>query len=1100
MASHDASDDELRRLYDDGVERMESGQYTKAVRLLSRARTLAGGAPLAGFVSVLLAHCSIKLGDFVAVESARMQAGTVLAQLQEDGQDDIAATLRQYIEQLYETYAPPDEIASNGSMVEQGIGQALAEGQACVRAGALPAALASYRRARDRAHERADLVAEALALTNMGTLCELMNQLPQSLEYLQAALAIEERIHSKYDKARTLQSLGRTLDCLRRFSEAAEYSRQAAALAHQIGDREVEANALNNLGNVARGQGQFGEAARQYEKSLVIKRALGDTARTAVTLSNLGGMYQTTGRQLDARRCLEEAIPLHRLAGDFTGEALAISNLAMVLLHDGRPAEALRRLEPARQIGRDTGDLEVQGVIDNSLGTVYRHLGLFDQAIELHRQAGENARLRGDRHGQGGAANNLALDYQASGDLPSALEWLKQASDVAGQLGTPSVQSVALTNYAQAATETGASGVALRLAAQARELAQQTGNRYQEAAALDALGAADLRLGDAAQAREFFARAVEIGQELGTGTDLVARLVGLAQAEQLLGQPDDALGHYARAMAELEAQRTGIFDHELRVSFLATATALAVDYADLLATRDRAADALHVAERAKARSLLELLAESQGQIGAGPDPDLAQRERDLLEELRDADSQLRYLRSGAEPDAADAQVRAVRDREQQLDLELRAIRAELRHRSPRYASLVRPEPWTAEQIRSHLLGPDTALLEYVIGEERGLLLAVTQNEIRAARVPSRKELEPLVAELRAAIVAGRKGPMPHAHELYQRLVAPAADLIAHRDLLVVPDGPLYLLPFAVLLTAPPEPGDTAAPLSYLIRDHALSYAQSASVAGLLVTDGTAAPAPHALHLAAYGDPVCVGPQAADAAGPASAASPARVAARAQAARIAQGCPRIPFTVNEVWEVADLVAVDGLPLEQPEAFDGDGVRIRTGSAATKQDIAGFIAGGPPARFLHLATHGITDTRQPQFSGLLFSGPLEDPGEVIWPTFEILNARIASELVVLSACDTGLGRFFGGEGVVGLSRAFLCAGAGAVCVSLWHVADASTPELMRTFYQQVLAGAPKRQAMRAAQLAMLDQPQARPSQWAPFVLFGEASRPGAGGGAA
>ena len=113
-------------------------------------------------------------------------------------------------------------------------------------------------------------------------------------------------------------------------------------------------------------------------------------------------------------------------------------------------------------------------------------------------------------------------------------------------------------------------------------------------------------------------------------------------------------------------------------------------------------------------------------------------------------------------------------------------------------------------------------------------------------------------------------------------------------------------------------------------------------------------------------------------------------------------------------------------------------------------------------------------------------------MIWQTFEILSSHVHSELVVLSACDTGLGRFFNGEGVVGLSRAFLCAGAEAVCVSLWRVADASTPELMRVFYDKLLAGTPKRLALQAPQLEMLNSPQARPSQWAPFVLFGAAGR--------
>ena len=1092
MVDGERSDDKLRKIYDAGVHEMESGHYKKAVRLLTKARQRAGGAALGGFISVLLAQCQIMLGNVVEVESARMQAGIVLTELQDAGWDDIAASLREYIEQLYERYSLPDEGPDHVRPVEMGIGLALQEGWAHNQAGSLSAALASYARARQRAHERADLASEAYALTNMGTLCELMNDWSQSLEYLEAALAIEERIHGRYSKARTMQALGRTLDCLRRFGEAAEYSRQAAELAHEVGDLECEANALNNLGNVARGMGQFEEAARHYEGSLVIKRARGTQREIAVTLSNLGHMYQTTGRLLDAKHFLTEAIALHHELGDFSGEALAKSHLAMVHLLSGRPEEALGLLEPARKTGQDVGDLVVQGVVANALGTVYRSLGLYDQAIEMHLHAHENAVLRRDRPGEGAAANNLALDYQAAGDLQSAREWLRRAAGIAGELGTLTGQSAALANQAHSATLTGAPGIAVALGDQALNLAQQTGNRYQQAAALDALGSAELRLGDTGKAADYFAQAVHIGTELGTSMSQVARLLGLAQAEQMLEQTDESLGHYAQAMAELEAQRTAIFDDDLRVAFISTATEIAVDYAHLLVDQGRLAEALHIAERAKARSLLELLAESQGEAGTGHDAAHVNRERGLLEELLEVDSQLTYLRPSAGQDTVTARIKALQDREQRLELELNAVRRDMRRANPRYNALLHPEPWTLDQIRQHALSPGTALLEYVIGEERGVVFAVTHDDISAAEVPSKKDLDPLVGELRGAMVTGQKGPVPRAHELYELLVEPVAHLIADQEILVVPDGPLYLLPFAALLTSPPGAGGAAAPLPYLIRRHAISYAQSASVAGLLSTEATGAPAAHTLHLAAYGDPICAPPSAATTAG--------LTAARARAQRIAQACPRIPFSANEVWDVADLAANEGLPLEQPESYDGGGVRIRTGTAATKQDITELIMSGSSARFLHLATHGIMDARRPQFSGLLFSGQLEDTDEAMWRTFEILNSRISSELVVLSACDTGLGRMFSGEGVVGLSRAFLCAGAGSVCVSLWRVADASTPELMRTFYQQVLEGVSKRRAMQAAQLAMLDSPQARPSQWAPFVLFGEAGQAGVDGGSA
>jgi CHAT domain-containing protein/tetratricopeptide (TPR) repeat protein len=1085
MVSSDMpADSKLRRLYDAGVKAFQAGHTKKAIKRFEQAREEAVGMPLQGFINVLLAACYMRLGDVFGFEKAKMEAGRVLSELTAQGQDEIAASLRGFIEDLYQDYPPSGggDLSAQSLFVEAGIGLHMQEAARFFEAGLFPAALASFSLARDRAHERADLTAEATALTNMGTVSEQMNKWDQAVEYLQTALAIQERIGDRRGQARSLWSLGRTRDCQRRFGEASEYSQRAADLAHEVGDRECEGGALNNLGNVARALGKFEDAARHYEASLAIRQALDNPGATAITLSNLGGMYQNLGRQRDATRCLEDAIPMHHYAADYSGEALAMGNLAMVLSNGGRPEEALRLLERARHIGQELQDPQVLGVIDNDLGTVYRTLGLFDQAIELHRMARENARKRGDRHGEGGAANNLGIDYQTSGVPQSAMEWYKKAADIAEELGTPTVAATSLSNFATVAIEGGAYDAAFNAARRAASLAKSMSDPYRESAALGALGMAEVQLDLAPAALAHFEEALRISRELGTELPEVSHLTNLAQTERLLGQVGDALGHYAEAMEVLESQRTGIFNDELRVTFLSTASAVAVHYADLLVAQGKLAEALHVVERGKARSLLELLAESQGQIGVGIDAELVRSETGLLEEMQDVDRRLNYLRSSGEGRAAEIQ--ALQEREQQLDLELMRIRSDIRRQNPRFAALVQPEPWTVDQIQRELLDPETVLLEYLLGEERGLVFAVAADGIRAMNLPPRKNIEELVERLRDHVVSGRKGPIAYTHELYRMLVEPVADLIKDRDLLIVPDGPLYLLPFA-LLTAESANEKEPGPIKYLIRDHAMSYAPSASVAGLLMRDETAAQVGHILQLAAYGDPVSEELQLAD-------SGLAATADEAMATRIRQACPRIPFTSNEVWEVADLIADDALPLEQPEIFEGSTVRLRTGCAATKQDIVALLAKGPSCRFLHLATHGIMDARRPQFSGLLFSGPLEDPGRVIWQTFEILNSHIHSELVVLSACDTGLGRLFNGEGVVGLSRAFLCAGAEAVCVSLWRVADASTPELMRVFYDQVLVGMPKRRALQAAQLEMLNRPQTRPSQWAPFVLFGAAGR--------
>ncbi|HYX42508.1 MAG TPA: CHAT domain-containing protein, partial [Pyrinomonadaceae bacterium] len=323
-----------------------------------------------------------------------------------------------------------------------------------------------------------------------------------------------------------------------------------------------------------------------------------------------------------------------------------------------------------------------------------------------------------------------------------------------------------------------------------------------------------------------------------------------------------------------------------------------------------------------------------------------------------------------------------------------------------------------------------------------------------------------------------------ANALYQSAVAPAASDLTNRRLLIVADGALNYVPFEALVTAPG--GVDYAALPYLVQTNEIIYAPSASVvAAIRQQKNSAAAASRGLLVVA--DPV-FDPQDARVKNQATADSALRDVAVISAVADVSGTqvdvgkfhlPRLEGTRLEAQQIAQLARTMGLAPDVWLDFDANEANVKT------RDISKY-------RVLHVATHGLLDTERPQFTGIVLSlvGNRENDGFL--RTDEIFNLKLGAPLVMLSACETGLGRETRGEGVIGLTRAFMYAGAPTVGVSLWSVADKSTPDLMTDFYRRYLAKQPTTAsaALRAAQQKMIASKQnSAPFYWAPFVLVGD-----------
>ncbi len=944
-------------------------------------------------------------------------------------------------------------------MVSLGVGLLLNAGLAAYAERRTQEAISLLNRALQRARADGDQAGAALVLTNLGVVLLDVNEYEHAAVALEAALPVHRELGDRVSEQRTLLSLCGALSSLYRHREALDHGRRAVVLADALGDAEGLAAAHNQLGNAARRAGLTIEALENYRAATTLYRKHGPVAELAAALNNIGGLAHSLGRLTEAAAALEEALPLHRAANDIGGQVSAENTMAWVLRDLGQPEEALLRLKASERLARASGDQHLLGATAQRVGGVYLALGRIDEAIEEYHTADRVARALDRPWDMGAAANSLGRALLAAGDTTAAVEQTERAAELATRLAGPAAEAVAQVNLAIARLQAGDADAAAVAAECAMRISVKIGDRHTQAVALAVAGRIAAALADLGQARELLEAAAARFEQLGSDLGAAVVLADLAEVHQSLDRLDDAVNAFERAMVLVESMRARIADDDARASFFSSVADVPLRYTALLVSMNRVADALHVVERGRARVLADRMAQLQLNAHRGMDASVTARRAEIHGELLAVEQQLESLLRTHPADAAEAA--AARDRRRSLELDLRTSTAELRAENPRFAELVCPQAPDLESLRRDVIG-DAVVLEYVLGEPDSLLIAVTTDRVQAFALPARPEIERMVTALRVAVLSRQK-TYPHGHELFRALVAPAADLIGDRNLIIVPDGVLHDLPFALLLTTP-VPDDSAwsfGLLPYLVRDRAVSVLPSATVAGL-ITRRPRAGAAFERELVAFGDP------------------------------IAPGVARLSHAAQEIWSIAELLDPTLLEVGRPERYDSSTICIRTGAAASKAEIEQLTAGpeGVSCRFLHMATHGILDPVRPEFSGLLFSRIADVPeADGVWRSYEIIDARIRSALVVLSACETALGRTLGGEGVLGLSRGFLYAGASALAVSLWRVPDASTARLMTHLYRGLLGDAPSpAAALREAQLARITAGAAHPYLWAAFIVVG------------
>jgi CHAT domain-containing protein len=1007
-------------------------------------------------------------------------------------------------------------------------------------AGALNQAMENYRQALPVWRATGARQLEALTLEELGFVYRRLNEAQKSLEAFQQALSLWRAIGDRRQEARALGNIGLSYKQRFEYQQALDYYQQALRVARPLGDRALAASLLNDAGHNCFIMGRHQQALDYYQEALPLWRAIGDRNGEASTLINMGLAHWGLSERHRAVEYFDQVLPLVRALGNRSLEAETLTNLGLAYSGFGEFQQALDYYGQALPLWRALSHRfgQARALID--MGRVYAWQGETQSAVNLFEQA---LALKGIGSYEALALMSAGELYLLQGQRQKALETIGRALELWRAAKDNNGEIRSLNIIGDVHFRLGQYQRALESHQQALSLARASEYSPAEAAALSGLARVYQRSGELQKAAEYGAQALALWRALSDRENEAQALIDLARLELERGRPGEARAHTEEALSLLETQRVSVITQELRASYLAGAASHYEFYINLLMRLHRSepsagydAAALAASERMRARTLLETLAEAQADIRRGLDPQLAERERRLRQEINaQAERQMRLLAGKS----AAAEATALKREIESLTAQHREIEAQIRSRSPRYAALTQPQPLTAAEMQKQLLDEDTLLLEYALGEERSFLWAVTPASLASFELPKRAEIEAAarrVYDLLRARQLRKPQETPEQERLrlaqaeaqYAEAAAnlsrmsldPAAAQLGRKRLLIVADGALQYIPFGALPAPEAErqgdretrgQGDKETrgqgdkenpqsairnPQSYtpLIVEHEIIMLPSASTLAVLRRETAGRPiAPKAI--AALADPVftrddprlerarlAAGARAAEASPLATRALEEPLERAVKEVGLSNDGLKLPRLLNTRREAAGILAL-APESERRQALDFEASR----ATATGAELAQY-------RMIHFATHGFLNSERPSLSGIALS-LFDEQGrrqDGFLRLMDIYNLKLPAELVVLSACQTGLGQEIRGEGLIGLTRGFMYAGAPRVVASLWQVDDRATAELMKRFYQGMLGGERLRPAaaLRAAQVAMWRQAQWRdPYYWAAFVLQGE-----------
>jgi len=907
----------------------------------------------------------------------------------------------------------------------------------------------------------------------------LQGDYKESIKFFESSLAAAKKIENKTYKIESLLKLGLLYWNIGQLEKSLDFYKETLSLVNKINSKEKKQEILNCIevyklyraGKEYRSQSQHQKSIESFNKAIALARKINSLEHevkclrqlsiTYWELKNFQKFFSLNNKALKIAHSLNHNKELRR----------CLYNIGIFYYKLDNYSQALKHYEEALRITRDLKDIKDESKCLNNIGVIYNNIGDYEKALEYLTKALEIDRQLKDDAEISIDTNNIGVTFRKKGllsnnkeDFYKALKYFENSLKLASKVKDKKTEIQALNNMGTVYTDLESYPEALKYFNLGLKKAEEIHDSEETGTILNNIGIVYSNQGNYELSTKYYQRAIDLALEIRGGQILWEAYLEMANAYKKQGKYQKALENYKKSISVIEDIRSKIKLEELKASYIGTDKRIEAfhNIIDLLVRLHQSnpdktfnLQAFNYLERAKARAFLDSLEVSEVNVNQGVNYKLLNQEKKLMKKISELYKKLLALELGQE------QRISLNDQLKSCEDSLETLKREIRTTSPAYADLNYPQIITFKEAQKNLLDRKTMFFEYCIGKENSYAFIITKKELKIFPLPSAKKIRTMVTNHLNTITDRENQDFSLGYELFSTLILPGLDKNI-KKIIFIPDDILHFLPFETLLTHKKKK-------KWLIEDYIISYVPSISSFREIAQRKKLKKKSPQKDILAFGDPFY---------GIHETKNNKNDFFQSYYSSKAFNFFRLKYSGSEIDRIASL-------------FKRTKINIFKRERATEKQLKALNL--TDYKIIHFATHGLIDDKKPARSSIVLSLNHSTTEDGFLQMREIFNLKLNSDLVTLSACQTGLGQFIKGEGIEGLNRAFFYAGSSSVLISLWAVNDQAASQLMERFYIHLRSSESIMNALRKAQLEMIaSDALSHPYYWAAFIVTGKADK--------